>query len=458
MTPTNRWLAAYLVIGAGLFFAAGTWAQEPTGADDAWLYPIVRHAKIGAIDTKGREIVPAEFDALGDITVENWPQFPRVGDIVWQWSRWSPIDISVPDSLIAFSRGGASGFLNADGSIAIAARFERVGPIGRDVHLAPARIDGRWGYIDRRGEFTIPPIFDNARPFHWQRIAAVQQGEKWGLIDAKGEWIVTPRFDQSPYPGSDALFPVVIEGKWGYLSAEGDMVIEPKFDAITEAMMFREGLVNVHVGDKMGYIDESGNVVIEPQYDSASPFDKGIATVQNGDDCAYIKKTGEFLVPYGRYDICHHFFGPLARVGRHEQIKGRSEIKWGAIDLLGQEVIAIGRFDSIDVFHEGLAAVEKDGAGGYIDGDGKLVIPLGHNGIRGGRAFSSGLAPAVGGKGPRWRWGYIDRNGAWVIEARFDDADPFRQELAFVELKKSVGFVDREGKLVFEVDLEEVAR
>lgn len=45
-----------------------------------------------------------------------------------------------------------------------------------------------------------------------------------------------------------------------------------------------------------------------------------------------------------------------------------------------------------------------------------------------------------------------------MIEARFADASPFRQELAFVELKKSVGFVDRNGKLVLEVELKEVAR
>jgi hypothetical protein len=145
-------------------------------------------------------------------------------------------------------------------------------------------------------------------------------------------------------------------------------------------------------------------------------------------------------------------------VARKEQLRGRNEIRWGAISLQGEEVIPIGYFDSIDVFHDGLAAVEREGAGGYIDGEGHLVIPLGHNRIRGGRAFSSGLAPALGGRGSRWLWGYIDKSGKWVIDAKFDDAHPFQQELAFVELKNSVAFVDRKGRLVYEVALGDVAQ
>ena len=455
MNAISRRLAAYLALGAALFSSAVTYAQQPSGA---WLYPVVRHARIGAIDAGGKEIMSPIYDALGDLTIENWPQFPRAGDIVWQWSGWSPLEISEPGTLIVFSHGGAWGFLNTDGSIAIEAKFERAGPFGQNVDLAPARLEGRWGYIRRDGEFAIPPQFDNARSFYRQRIAAVQAGTKWGLIDSQGNWIVTPRFDRSPRPSNDAPFPVNVDDKWGYLSLDGHMVIEPKFNAVTEAMTFREGLVNVHLGDKMGYVDESGKVVIQPKYDVASPFGKGVATVQLDDGCGYIRKSGEFLVPLGRYAICHHFFGPLARVARKEQVKGRNEIRWGAIDLQGREIIPVGRFDSIDVFHDGLAAVEKDGKGGYIDGEGELVIPLGHQGIRGGRAFSSGLAPAVGGRGLRWQWGYIDKHGDWVIEAKFDNANPFQQDLAFVESEYSVGFVDGNGRLVFEVDLHEVAQ
>jgi len=458
MRALERRRAARLAVGVLCLAAAVSPAQDQNDTGGSWLYPVVRHAKIGAIDADGREIIPPIYDALESLTIENWPKVPRVGDIVWQWSGWSPFDISKPNTLIVFSSDSAWGFLNADGSIAIAAKFEQVGPFGRAVDLAPAKLGGRWGYIGQDGEFVIAPQFDNARSFFWQLIASAQKGKKWGLIDAEGNWVVTPRFDRSPGPSSDAPFPVEIDDKWGYLSVEGRMVIEPQYDAVTESMTFREGLVNVQVGDKMGYVDQSGDVLIEPKYDVASPFDNGVATVQLHDDCGYIRKSGEFLVPFGRYDICHHFFGPLARVGRKEKVRGRNEIRWGAIDLQGGEIVSIGRFDSIDVFHDGLAAVEKDGAGGYIDSGGELVIPLGHNGIRGGRAFSSGLAPAVGGRGARWQWGYIDRRGDWVIEAKFDDADSFQQDLAFVELKSSVGFVDRKGRLVFEVDLDDVAK
>jgi len=453
-----RFRPAGLILGAVFLAVTATIAQGPGNTGVEWLYPVVRHARIGAIDGDGREVIPPAFEALGYLTIEDWPQFPRAGDIVWQWSRWEPIDVTDPDTLIPVSRGGRWGLLRADGSTAIEPGFERLGPFGSDVALAPARVGGRWGYIGRDGEFVIEPEFDNARPFFGHRVAAARSGNAWGLIDARGDWVVTPRFDQDPHPSSDVPFPVVIGGKWGYLSVDGKMVIEPRFDAKTQAMTFREGLANVQVGDKMGFVDETGKIVIEARFDVASPFSQGVATVQSGDRCGYIVRNGQFLVPLGRYDVCHHFFGPLARVAQKAAIRGRNEVRWGAIDEHGQEVVPVGRFDSIDIFHEGLAAVEKDGSGGYIDGAGELVIPLGLNGLRGGRAFSSGLAPALGGKGLRWQWGFIDRRGEWVIEAQYEDAQPFRNGLAFVEMKNRVGLVDQSGKVVFEVSLDDLAR
>ena len=288
---------AFGVTSASILGSAVALAQNVDDADGSWLYPIVRHERIGAIDAQGREIIPPIYDALDGLTIEDWPQFPRAGDIIWQWSRWSPIDISEPDTVIVFSRGGVWGFLNADGSIAIAANFERVGPFGRDVDLAPARLGGRWGYIGRDGEFALAPQFDNASSFYWEKVAAVQTGDGWGLIDPGGDWIAIPQFDSDPRPSHEAPFPVEVDGKWGYLSIDGEMVIEPQFEAVAQAMTFREGRANVQIGDKMGFIDESGRVVIESQYDVASPFNQGVATVQQSDDCGYLQKNGVTIEP-----------------------------------------------------------------------------------------------------------------------------------------------------------------
>ena len=43
--------------------------------------------------------------------------------------------------------------------------------------------------------------------------------------------------------------------------------------------------------------------------------------------------------------------------------------------------------------------------------------------------------------------GYIDRNGAMVIEPQFDNAGCFSEGLAYVEVGEKYGYIDKKGKI-----------
>lgn len=54
--------------------------------------------------------------------------------------------------------------------------------------LAPVQsASGRWGFINQRQQWVIPPRFDEAREFQDGR-AAAKQGSKWGFINKQGQW------------------------------------------------------------------------------------------------------------------------------------------------------------------------------------------------------------------------------------------------------------------------------
>ena len=74
--------------------------------------------------------------------------------------------------------------------------------------------------------------------------------------------------------------------------------------------------------------------------------------------------------------------------------------------------------------------------------------------------FSEGLAAAK--KGPlaeklSWRYGYIDKTGALVIQPQFDLADPFVGGVASVRFTigvwgggyDKVGYIDRSGRYIW---------
>ena len=148
------------------------------------------------------------------------------------------------------------------------------------------------------------------------------------------------------------------------------MVISPRFG---EAGPFAEGRAKISKGGQYGYIDRTGKIVILPQFQSAEPFSEGLALVASGDyKYAFINRAGKTVIPppdfkpvdFGPEEPGSRFSGGLAPV-----IIGE---KCGFVDREGKLVIP-PRFLNARNFSEGLAAIEVCSGWGYIDRSGKFV-------------------------------------------------------------------------------------
>lgn len=126
--------------------------------------------------------------------------------------------------------------------------------------------------------------------------------------------------------------------------------------------------------------------------------------------------------------------------------------EWGLLTSDGRWVLP-PKYGSVPIFHEGLALVQEFGsAWGYIDRTGKYVIPPRFHSAGN---FNTGLAPAQAENGD---WGYIDRTGKFVIPPRFDWAQTFNGERGAVRLDEINGSVDRRGRFVPDVQVDENQR
>jgi WG repeat protein len=272
---------------------------------------------------------------------------------------------------------------------------------------------------------------------------------------------------------SDALFVVIVNDKRGYIDANGRIAIKPQFEG---ANPFSEGLAVVATSENgyaEGYIDSTGAEIIKPQFDKATDFSEGRALVgfdqtkkeiRVGDRTVfvgashpsylwgYIDRTGKYIVA-PTFPNALGFSEGLAAVQLPEG-------KWGYIDKAGSFVIK-PQFQSASRFSDGLACVMRDGKYGFIDRTGKIAISPRFTGPG---EFTEGLAPVrVGGKvldpgfglviGPLGgRYVYIDKAGKEVITLgdNVENANPFSEGLAAVEIKGYWGFVDKKGKIVIE--------
>lgn len=106
--------------------------------------------------------------------------------------------------------------------------------------------------------------------------------------------------------------------------------------------------------------------------------------------------------------------------------------------LTPEFIAAVRAYDELGVFSEGLAAVRKGELWGYIDTEGKEVIPPR---FEKAEIFSEGLAAVRKGK----RWGYVDRKGHETIACRYGYAMPFSEQMAAVVKNGKWGYVDRKG-------------
>ena len=203
------------------------------------------------------------------------------------------------------------------------------------------------------------------------------------------------------------------------------------------------------------------------------PFNEGMAVVQFYDGLwGYIDKQGNDIFPQFRFknEPCG-FRNGLAFIPDYYSTKSMSGC---FINKNGQTVIQdIYGFGGYE-FSEGLAFVyyfEFDNEfkydkwkAGYIDKNGKVVIPLGDGGVASGpsgSAFSDGLAHISLDNGEEF---YINHNGDRIIQLKGEDRNGFnfREGLAIVSdynsknMTSKYGFIDKNGDEFIPVKYDEV--
>ena len=222
--------------------------------------------------------------------------------------------------------------------------------------------NGKWGYINKKGEEVIPFIYDEIWSYS-EGLAFVKKDGKWGYINKKGEEVIPFIYDEI-WSYSEGLAFVKKDGKWGSIDRNGKEVIPFIYDNVKDG--FSEGLACVKKDGKYGFINKKGKEVIPFIYDNIWSFSEGVASVKKDGKWGSIDRKGKEVIPF-IYDNIWSFSEGLASV--------KKDGKWGSIDRKGKEVIPF-IYDHILGFSKGLALAQKDGKWGLIDKTGREVIPF----------------------------------------------------------------------------------
>lgn len=260
----------------------------------------------------------------------------------------------------------------------------------------------------------------------------------WGLIDKNGEFVLPPKYDHVGAVSSGDPVRAVLDGRILFLNLKAEVVIEGDFK---ETEWFSEGVCPVSTGSTWGFIDRGGNVVIDYQYDTAHQFQEGRAVV--GRKLAQKERFG--VIDATGKEIVAPQYAAIGQCWEDRLVVENDNLQSGYLDRDGKLVVPI-QYRWAGRFREGLAYVSNDRFTGYIDPEGKRRIRA--RGWFRGSEFGEGLAPVIISPRSQPSSGYIDRDGKIVIPASFDEAYAFEEGLAQVKLDKKFGYVDTSGHYV----------
>lgn len=217
----------------------------------------------GIIDNKGNIVVEAKYDDIG----------PYINQVSW------------------VQNGEQLGLVSGDNYTKIDA--VKIWDFAPGESVTYARKNELIGFMNKKGEWVIPPTFEKAKAFS-SGLAPAFDGEHWGFIDMTGTFVIEPTYDNVEIFSEGGLAPVEIDGGWGFIDTTGKLVIEPEYEitvggsggfgfakALVKSVLnisnqkgFVNGVARVGYKRDFGFIDKEGNVLGDTWYDRAEPFVK----------------------------------------------------------------------------------------------------------------------------------------------------------------------------------------
>lgn len=350
-------------------------------------------------------------------------------------------------TLILYKQNGKWGLANGNEVITVP-KFDYVSTLNQH-GLFKVGQNGKYGYINIKGQTPIPVEYDQVTDFY-QGVTFAQKGHLSTLLwksKDKSKFIPIKNVDSISTTFSNHLLWFAQGRKYGLVDTGGNIISSAKFFQIRPFSQQRAA-VKLNL---WGFINTNGKIVIPTTYQEVTDFSEKKAGVFNGSYWTFVNSNGKQLSrkKYENVKTFHEGYCPVKRKGKwflvdtlfkktfrnyFNDIKNVSENlapalivdKWGLIDLKGKWVLQ-PNFEDIEPFSEGIAVAKKDGYVLIQREDLSLWrLPTYINKVL---SSKNGYLPYKSDN----KWGFLDKKGQIVIPAQYDTVHYFSSGLACVK-------------------------
>ncbi len=391
---------------------------------------IIRQGPLfGVVDTKGKLLVPLEYDSL-------WIDGEYIGirRLNLQWMLLNSEMVRVTQKEYQEIKKGHEG-------------------------LFPVKRHGSWGFINTRGVEVIPPQYEAVRAF-MNGVAHAKYGGSWGLINRTGDWVIMPRYyrleeiNPNTYLFQNGRFRGLLHTKDGvlyetanYLSASGTAIIE-------KDQFNRHGLISLrgdqllttkyqsikpleqtplyfHYQDSLGpglFNVQSRTFIKHPTFQELRTINEEFIGVKINNQYGFIDLNGKLRIA-NRYQNVGIFSETMSPI--------KINSKWGYINRLERLKIQ-PLYDSAGPFENGSAIVSKNGKYGVVDLQGKIQVSLSYDKIE---RLPAGRFKCYQGE----KKGLANNTGKMLLSPKYDEFQDLGNGFVIVSRENKFSLVSDQG-------------
>jgi KWG repeat domain protein len=418
--------------------------------DEDNLYVCSTDRGYGLVSTSSGEILPATCSGLTNEGEERWSVrrngkmgIVKVGEVDGSFRvetivpcEYDQVQTRNDDEYYYVTNGPLHGLLRWDGKTIIACVYNDI-DLNKYVGFFSVKRNGQKGLMSKAGEELVPCAFDDCGVID-EHILWTRKDNTYGIYSSEGDKVQPCKFNS-------------------FFIYEGKKKKEVSLSDFAQLDRRQHPDLYAVVSGKVGTLDSKKFTTKLPcAYDYLSDFTtptrmkitKGeltrLAVCRLNGKYGIVNSEGKQIQPMVfdelRKDEADSSSKELPDMSSARDLHVRIGDKWGILTADGEQLAEV-KFDSVGVFHDGLAVVKAAERYGYIDRSGVIVIPIQWMTAY---DFSEGLAAL---RVDKKHFQFIDTAGTVVIKSKkYDSVGRFRKGICRVVKGGKVKWIDTKGK------------
>ncbi|HMG88658.1 MAG TPA: WG repeat-containing protein [Chryseolinea sp.] len=291
-------------------------------------------------------------------------------------------------------------------------------------------LNKKYGVVRQRGTMVVDAKYDQLYRDHDFFVGNRKSAGKeiWTLLDSAGKELSTKPYDRIfPYNGS--VFPVMNRNFWGAINATGKEVIACAYDSILQQL---DDKIVVKFKGQYGIINDKEQWVITPRNFKLTLINDS-RYLERSPKMTYLRSMDGSSIYFSdnRLEIIPEY------IIEHLAAGGLWKLDLNGV-IVDRQVQPEGFIEKIFVETEGLRGIKKNGQYGFVDSQGRLRIANRYDDIQ---PFQEELAAAK----IRNKWGFINHEDKIAIQPAYEEVSPFKKGFSLVKLKGLYGLINKKG-------------